>query len=813
MTTWLLTRLRSRDVRSDPNDLDPVAAAERAIELAPDSPRRAKVLAEEIVLRAKVKGNVEALAIAERALGLAALGMRDGKGAVVHLRRAVSIAAKAELAVRAAEARMSLGRALLYTGDSRGAFREIDAAGSALSGIEGARLQLQRAILLHHHHRLDEALDGYRSALAVFRRHGDRLWEARALNNRGLVHAYRGSLAAAEDDLVAAAGIYSELDLDLSLAEVEHNIGWVAARRGDVPTALDYYDRSQERRRDQGVPLAHGLSDRCELLLSVRLVAEARAAAEQAVAELAQGSMALETSEARLTLAEAALVGGDFGTACREAESAAKAFARQRRPRWTALARYAALRAAFLEHGPSAERQKAARHAATALGSAGWTVAALDAHLLAARIALALGETAAARKALANVRVGPQEPVDLRVRAKYASALLALADGKRSRAYSTLSEGVRLLDDYRVALGATELRAHVGEQLEELAALGLRLALEDAEPARVLAWLEECRAGSLGLRPVRPPDNEELAAELAELRRIVADVQEGAFAGRDVRELRRRQATLEDSVRQRTRRAPGGIRAAAEGRAPGEMEDLLGERALISYLEVEGRLHAVTVSDGQTGLHAARGRRRSAGGARRPPVRAAPAGTEEHSSGHPGRGVRGSEPCGGRLDELLVRPLVAAIDERPLVLVPTGVLHAMPWSIVPSLAGRPFVVAPSAAAWAEAEARAGGARRNRVMIAAGPGLPFAAVEARAVGDLHGVTPLLAEAATAHAVLDGAGRGRRCASRRARFVPRRQPSLLLDPPRRRAADGLRPRVARRGAARSASSRRATPASPR
>ena len=94
---------------------------------------------------------------------------------------------------------------------------------------------------------------------------------------------------------------------------------------------------------------------------------------------------------------------------------------------------------------------------------------------------------------------------------------------------------MRLLHDYRVALGATELRAQVGEQIEELAALGLRLALEDADPVRVLAWLEECRAGSLGLRPVRPPDNEELAGELAELRRIVADVQEGAFAGRDVR--------------------------------------------------------------------------------------------------------------------------------------------------------------------------------------------------------------------------------------------------------------------------------------
>ena len=76
--------------------------------------------------------------------------------------------------------------------------------------MAGARLQLQRAILLHHHHRLDEALDGYRSALVVFRRHGDQLWEARALNNRGLIHAYRGSLTAAEEDLVAAARLYAD---------------------------------------------------------------------------------------------------------------------------------------------------------------------------------------------------------------------------------------------------------------------------------------------------------------------------------------------------------------------------------------------------------------------------------------------------------------------------------------------------------------------------------------------------------------------------------------------------------------------------
>jgi len=744
-------------VRSEPTDLDPqedspVADAERAIELAPDSPRRARVLAEAVLERAGV--DVEAVAVAERALGLAALGLRDGDAAVAHLRRSVRAAAGADLQVRAAEARMSLGRALLYTGDSRGAFREIDAAGAALNGVAGARLQLQRAILLHHHHRLDEALEGYRAALVVLRRHGDRLWEARALNNRGLVHAYRGSLGLAEDDLSAASRIYAELGLDLALAEVEHNLGWVAARRGDVPTALDLYDSSQERRRVQGVPLAYGLSDRCELLLTVRLVAEARAAAEQAVSELARGSMALETAEARLILAETALVDGDFQTARTEAETAVRAFARQRRPRWVALARYAALRATFLEQGSSVESLRASRRAASSLASAGWSVAALDAHLLSARIALALGRTVAARRALAQVRVSRREPVDLRVRAKHASALLALADGSRPRAYAALRSGVRLLNEYRVALGATELRAQVGGQAEELTALGLRLALEDADPRRVLAWLEEGRVGALGLRPVRPPDNDELAGELADLRRIVADVAEGALAGRDVRELRRRQVTLEDSVRRRTRHAAGATSAAARRLTVGELGGLLGERGLVTYLEAEGRLSAVTLCAGRVRLHAlgeaseARmeldalrfALRRLARSTTTPAVQAAASGAATHAA--------------DRLDELLVRPLATELGDRPLVLVPTGALHAMPWAIVPSLTGRPIAVAPSAAAWGHAETGyRPTAARARVTVAAGPGLPFAGPEASAIAALYGASPFLGAAATAPAVLE------------------------------------------------------------
>ena len=81
-----------------------------------------------------------------------------------------------------------------------------------------------------------------------------------------------------------------------------------------------------------------------------------------------------------------------------------------------------------------------------------------------------------------------------------------------------------------MTLGATELRAHASGHGEELATLGLRLAVESGSAARVLAAAERRRAAGLLLRPARPPDDAALAAELAELRRVTADARRGRCA-------------------------------------------------------------------------------------------------------------------------------------------------------------------------------------------------------------------------------------------------------------------------------------------
>jgi CHAT domain-containing protein len=110
-----------------------------------------------------------------------------------------------------------------------------------------------------------------------------------------------------------------------------------------------------------------------------------------------------------------------------------------------------------------------------------------------------------------------------------------------------------------------------------------------------------------------------------------------------------------------------------------------------------------------------------------------------------------------RLDAMLLRPLDAVIADRPLVLVPTGFLQSLPWSVLPSCAGRPVSVSPSAALWHAARSHSP-AVTGHVTVAAGPRLPGAQAEAEAVAAIYRTTALVGAAATSAAVtaaLDGA----------------------------------------------------------
>ena len=744
--------------------------AEEALGLAQAHPGRARGLAVAALREADPSAEPEAVAVAEWALGVATWSQGDLAGARVHLTRAVEIAETAQLAVRAAQARTSL--LLLYAdlGDLTEALRHADLAAAVLSGAAGARLTGQRALVLHRMGRHDEALAGYRSALAGLRRAGDREREARFLSNRGVLHAERGDYRAAEADLLAAERLLVELGHDLVTAEVRHNLGFVASRRGDVPEALRWFDLAEAEFRAHGVPRPGGLLDRCETLLAVRLVDEARQVATAAVAEMEAMGAAMDLAEARLLLAQAALLDGDPAEAAAQAARAHRAFLGQQRPGWAALARYAELRATWASGTAATGLAEEAAAAAEELATAGWVVPALDARLIAARIALDAGRPDDATDQLrAASAARSRGPADLRARAWHAEALLRHSRGDGRGAEAALRAGIRVLARNRAALGATELRVHATARAVDLERLAMRLALESGSARRVLGWAERLRADFAGgSRAPRPPADREVAGRLTELRHVVALLEQAGFAGEDPGRLLRRQATLEAEIRRRTRHAVGSRVAGSPARAEvGELAAGLGHWALLELVASEGQLAAVTVVDGRARLHhlgpvgevlstlerlrfalARLARARGPDG----PLRAAVALARDASS------------C---LDQLLLDPVRRRINDRPLVLVPTAPLHAVPWSTLPSCRGRPIAVSPSATGWLRASASgpvpadrslpsAAVSLTGGTVLVAGPGLEQAGPEVADLALVHpGASTWVGAAATSDAFLSAA----------------------------------------------------------
>ena len=351
----------------------------------------------------------------------------------------------------------------------------------------------------------------------------------------------------------------------------------------------------------------------------------------------------------------------------------------------------------------------------------------------------------------------------LRARGWYAEALARDGAGDPRGARTAIRTGLRLLDEHRAALGATDVRAHAAGHRTALAELGLRIALRSGSPREVLEWTERGRAtGLLMQRSGRPPDDPEAAEVLAELRGTVAEIaaRRGAGRGGEVAPLLAHQSLLERRARDGAlRRGP----AASDGTDPlsrpprvGALAAALGDAALLELVDADGTLVAVTLAAGRTRLH------------RIGPMAVADDLLDRVTFAI-SRLLRPDLPGPLRAAaRALLRDGVARADAallqalpelagRPLVVVPTGSLQNVPWALLPSCAGRPVTVSPSATLWLAARSRIDDP--GHAVVVAGPALPGAEAEARAVAAVHGVAPVLGAEATAARVLssiDGAG---------------------------------------------------------
>ena len=736
--------------------------AQEALRLVQVDPGRAVEVATSAARTARQHEELDAASVAERALGLAAVHLQDLSSATRHLRAAMSLAERGGEVELAAEARMTFAFALNRYGRPQRALSEIGTALHDLSAVGRARGLVQRAAILQQLGRLEEALTDYRAALPALRRSQDLVWVQRALLNRGVLHAFRHAYGPASRDLHEAEQLCERLGLTLPAAFVQENLVLVHRRLGDVPTALAHLDAAERLYRSLGAPLGSLLVERSELLLSVGLFAEAREAAEQAVVAFRRAGRHLSTPEARLLLARTAVLDGEPALAVREARRAVRELARQGRQEWVAQAQCALLLARLEDEAGPRVSPAELRRAADAAQAEGWPATALDMRLLAGRAGIAAGTggrtRAEGRRQLELVsRCRSRGPASRRAKAWFATALLRDDAGDRSGASAAAARGLRILDEYRGTLAATDLRARVAGLGVDLARLGLHNALAAGSAAQVLVWAERGRARHLLERPALPPADPELTLLMAELRSVVAEEQERRGAGRPVGSLAGRQEALERAIRDATRLRPAAAPVPMPALPdPSELAAALGPVALVEYVELDDVLHAVCVVDGRASLHRLAEMSRICDLVRWLPFAVLRLSRNRTTGASTAAAVALLRRVGDELDQLLLRPLTAELGSRSLVLVPTGVLQSMPWSLLPSASGRPLAVAPSAAMWSAASSRR--PVPGPVAVVAGPGLPGAQAEAAQVAALYRAEPVVGAAATVDTVttaLEGA----------------------------------------------------------
>ncbi|MEU1756163.1 CHAT domain-containing protein [Micromonospora matsumotoense] len=725
------------------------AAAQAALDAVQRYPPEAITIAHRVL--ASQTADDDERSTAERAIGLALRELNDLPGALRHLRRAVRAAGTPRTQ---ALARMSLGYVLANAGRTAAALRAVTAALPQLTGADAGRARMQRGVVLHYRGRYAEAVRDYGIAIDIAQREDDPLLEARARNNRGLLNAHRGSSGGTDDDLSRAAAVFHRLGLDLAAADARWNSGIAAGQRGEIAVALRCFADVDEEYRRLAVPRPALLLDRFELLLSVPLLDEAVEVAAAAVRELHRRAMASDLAEALLAQARAALLADDLDTATAAAAQARVRFRRQGRRIWAAFARHVELRAEFRRGTRTAALFTAMVRTADQLDATGWPDPALTTRIEAGLLAAASGRV---DRAVALLDVAAQArrrgTAPRRAQGWYALARSRRLTGDDPGAARALRRGLAVLDRHRTSLGATELRAHSGTYGQELAAEGLDIAVRAGSPARTLAWAERWRANTLRMRPALPPDDPDLFAALTELRLVSSLLEDTVLAGRPAHALRSRQARLERRIQDLARRVPGGIGVLTPP-GVGMLAGRLGSRVLVELVAHGDRLRAVLVRDGRATLHdlgpladavhLVRWHRF----ALRRLVTTGDTPTARAGAGH----------AAAALDHQLFDPLRRQLGDRPLVIVPVGALHAVPWSGLPTCAGRPVTVAPSATAWLRADGRQASAGPS--VLACGPRLPAGRAEVRRLAQvLPGATLLTGADATADALtaaLDGAG---------------------------------------------------------
>ncbi|MEU4292633.1 CHAT domain-containing protein [Kribbella sp. NPDC026596] len=687
-------------------------------------------------------------AAAHQAAGVVHRDFGDIHQAVVELKAAHRHARQAADRDHEADILASLGVALVMDGHTDRGVAALNSIAPGRTGVLAGRILIRRvwvwgAVLGKY----DEALADAEQAVALLSDTGDLVWEARALTHRAMVLLAMGAIDRADEDYARSEELFAKCGQQVEYADTRQARGAAAFARGDLPTALLYLDDAQRVVDELGVLEPDFFANKCLVLLAAGLTRDALTEINSALERIEQqhGSTA-RRAELLYCAGLAAHAVGALDLAESRSRDALKLLRRQQRPWWAARAELALLQSRYAGGDRTARLLHTGQRVSAELDRLDLDLAA-EAHLLTGRLALARTDSAEARRHLKIAAAARHRGLRARGAGWLAQATLHQGDGRSRAMLAACRQGLSLIEIYVRTLGATELRVLATAQGAELASMALRYAVQRGNARQVLDWSERWRATVLAIPPVRPQRDDGLVADLTALR----DLTHRLEASRDYRAgsgpLHRERRRLEAVVRRRVLVTPGATGDRPDQFRSTDLLDHLGDRSLVELTDVDDQLYAMVAARGRIRLK---------------PV--GPTALATHRLSHAlfalrreatGRGTHqlDLDDIGARLETALLGEVVKHLEDGPVVVVPTGRLHAVPWSLLPSLRHRPTSVAPSAAAWLRAR-NAAPPSSERVVLIGGPQLSTGREEVRRLAELYPDAVVLTGGdATAEAVLE------------------------------------------------------------
>ena len=256
-------------------------------------------------------------------LGLFQRFAGEAAEALVSLDEAVATLEPLDAAPELARAHVARAFTLFLLGRLDDSEREADVAlvlGESLGSnpVVAAGCRVKGLVLLQSGRR-EEGRDLQRRALEVAVRLGKPSTIASANNNLALAENHLGNFRAAESGYENAMSIWRDLNMTVNVGRAMHNLGVVATRMGDHASALPRYRAALEVLLKAGERnlIALNLMSTGDALVRMGRPAEARAPLDQSLRMAEHDGHMLPALDSRIVLAQAALALGERDEAAR----------------------------------------------------------------------------------------------------------------------------------------------------------------------------------------------------------------------------------------------------------------------------------------------------------------------------------------------------------------------------------------------------------------------------------------------------------------------------------------------------------------